>query len=503
VIVMIAALLIIVAASGVRLLQARSVQQSVTSDYYDALRNSQNYYISLVTTEAAVRGYALTRRQSTLAPMKDAGPPSRAEIVATVRTSIPDQTVALQELQVVDARANAWYEAWVLPSVEKIRGGGTLSVAELARGEAQFDQISDAYSRYIATARAGRAVAARHLQAETNGLFAAVVAQALIAAAGGFLLWWLLRRWVGQPVAELTREVRAVSDGNLEHAVEVSGPAEFVALGADVERMRGRLVQQLAEVETAGTQLRAAHNRLEQQAADLARSNRDLEQFAYVASHDLQEPLRKVASFCQLLQRRYADQLDERADQYIHFAVDGAKRMQQLINDLLDFSRVGRQAAEMSAVEMDECLGQALANLDAAVDQSRAKITFDPLPRVRGEHGLLVQLLQNLIGNAIKFRSDATPVIHVGVRPLEEGWEFSCADNGIGIDPAYAERVFMIFQRLHPKDMYTGTGIGLALCKRIVEYHGGRIWIEDSGRLTPGTTVRWTMPDLGIGRGAQ
>ena len=296
-------------------------------------------------------------------------------------------------------------------------------------------------------------------------------------------------------MARLGREVRTGSDGALDHAVVTYGAPELVRLGDDVERMRVTLVQQIAEIEAGHQQLQAARDRLEQQTADLARSNRDLEQFAYVASHDLQEPLRKVASFCQLLERRYAGQIDERADQYIHFAVDGAKRMQQLINDLLDFSRVGRQAAPMSLVDLQDCLQQALVGLESTIGSSGATVTADPLPSVRGERGLLVQLLQNLIGNAVKFRSELPPQVHLEVRRSEpDSWEFSCRDNGIGIDAAYADRVFMIFQRLHPKDVYPGTGIGLALCKRIVEYHGGRIWIENNGPDATGTTVRWTMP---------
>jgi light-regulated signal transduction histidine kinase (bacteriophytochrome) len=275
--------------------------------------------------------------------------------------------------------------------------------------------------------------------------------------------------------------------------VHATGPGEIAELAEDVERMRTALVVQLGEIERNAAEIAEAHDRLTEQAEELRRSNRDLEQFAYVASHDLQEPLRKVASFTQLLQKRYGGQLDDRADQYIGFAVDGAKRMQQLIQDLLGFSRVGRLGGELADVPLDAVLTAALDNLDELVADSGAVITHNPLPVVRGERPLLVQLLQNLIGNAVKFRDpDRPPTVHLSARRMGDSWQLECRDNGIGIDPQYAERVFVIFQRLHPKEVYEGTGIGLALCKKIVEYHGGRIWLgEHEG---PGTSICWTLP---------
>jgi light-regulated signal transduction histidine kinase (bacteriophytochrome) len=274
--------------------------------------------------------------------------------------------------------------------------------------------------------------------------------------------------------------------------VTVRGPRELRELAGHVDDMRRDIVEQLAAVETARVEIEAARQRVEKQAAELARSNRDLEQFAYVASHDLQEPLRKVASFCQILERRYAGQLDERADQYIAFAVDGAKRMQQLINDLLAFSRVGRSSENAADVNMHDCLDSAMDNLSVSIAASGMRVTADFLPHVSGERGLLIQLLQNLIGNAIKFRSAGNPELHISAHRTGDFWEFACADNGMGIEPQYAERIFIIFQRLHGKDEYAGTGIGLALCKRIVEHHGGRIWLDTSA--SNGTTFRWTLP---------
>ncbi|MFL6130199.1 MAG: sensor histidine kinase [Mycobacteriales bacterium] len=296
-----------------------------------------------------------------------------------------------------------------------------------------------------------------------------------------------VRRVVTRPISALAGEVRRVVDGDFEVAVVGTGPREVVELAGDVDRMRRRILAELAA-------LRAATERLDSQAQDLERSNTELEQFAYVASHDLQEPLRKVASFTQLLERRYHGQLDARADQYIAFAVDGAKRMQILINDLLAFSRVGRLLHEHVEVEADDLVAQALSNLSMAVEETGTEVTVDELPRVSGDVSLLTGVFQNLISNAVKFRGATRPRVHVGVRDAGDRWEFSVADNGIGIPPEYADRIFVIFQRLHPKDAYPGTGIGLAMCRKIVEYHGGRIWLDtDTGA---GATFRFTLPKI-------
>jgi PAS domain S-box-containing protein len=232
-----------------------------------------------------------------------------------------------------------------------------------------------------------------------------------------------------------------------------------------------------------------------QRTEDLARSNRDLEQFAYVASHDLQEPLRAVAGFVGLLRQRYQGKLDEKADSYIHSAVDGATRMQTLIGDLLSYSRVGTQGKAMEPTDTRESLNDALANLHESIEESGAVIQVDPLPTVRADATQLTQLYQNLIANAIKFRSDKPPEIHVGARRERDAWLFGVRDNGIGIDPQYAERIFMIFQRLHTRKAYPGTGIGLAICKRIVERHGGSIWVESQPG--QGATFHFTLPDKG------
>ena len=226
--------------------------------------------------------------------------------------------------------------------------------------------------------------------------------------------------------------------------------------------------------------------------ADLERSNKDLEQFAYVASHDLQEPLRMVSSYTQLLAERYQGQLDEKAQKFIGYAVDGATRMQTLINDLLQYSRVGTRGKSMELTDTHDLLGQAIKNLTVMIDESRAFISNDELPVVRIDAGQFIQVFQNLINNSIKFRGEDIPRIHVSAKDCEQGWIFSFEDNGIGIDQKYADRVFVIFQRLQGRQGYPGNGIGLAICKKIVERHNGRIWFEsEPGK---GTTFFFTIP---------
>ncbi|MBI2083179.1 MAG: PAS domain S-box protein [Deltaproteobacteria bacterium] len=234
---------------------------------------------------------------------------------------------------------------------------------------------------------------------------------------------------------------------------------------------------------------------------ELARSNQDLEQFAYVASHDLQEPLRMVSSYTQLLAKRYQLKLDKDADDFIGYAVDGAKRMQLLIHDLLEYSRVSADAKPFQPVEMGKVVRLVLDNLKMAIQEINAEMTFDPLPTVSGDEMQMARLLQNLIRNALKFRGKEPARIHISSEKKEDQWVFSVKDNGIGIEPAYFERIFQIFQRLHPRDKYPGTGIGLAVCKRIVENHGGKIWVES--QKGSGATFFFSLPVIPLSEGEQ
>ena len=211
---------------------------------------------------------------------------------------------------------------------------------------------------------------------------------------------------------------------------------------------------------------------------NLQRSNEELEQFAYVASHDLQEPLRMVSSFTQLLERRYSDKLDNDAKEFIGYAVDGANRMQRLINDLLDYSRITTRGNEFSKIDLSAILAYSIRQLQEKILETGTLVTNDDLPQITGDESQLIRLFQNLIENAIKYKGEFSPRIHISSKSTPGFWHISVKDNGIGIEPQYSERIFQIFQRLHSKEAYPGTGIGLAVCKRIVERHGGKIWIE-------------------------
>lgn len=318
--------------------------------------------------------------------------------------------------------------------------------------------------------------------AQISRLNIALVVLFVVILCAGVALAFIVRFTVLDPIARLTEQVRTVAGGDFDHRLGVERPAELAELSSHIDSMRRRILY--------------AWRTASDQADELRRSNSELEQFAYVASHDLQEPLRKVASFTQMLEQRYESELDDRGRQYIHFAVDGAKRMQLLISDLLDFSRVGRVGGEKAPMDSGVAVRAALDNLSAAIEDAGATVTTGELPRVIGSTSQLTQLFQNLIENAVKFRGEEPP--HVRVEAVRRGdmWEFSCADNGIGVDPKYADRIFLIFQRLHPRDVYAGTGIGLALCRKIVDYHGGRLWLDgdSEGR---GTTFRWTLPAAG------
>ncbi|HEX9998917.1 MAG TPA: ATP-binding protein, partial [Actinoplanes sp.] len=365
--------------------------------------------------------------------------------------------------------------------------------AEIAAGStAQFDSVRQAIEQMQADIQILRTAAATAARDSSQTMVVIQIAAAGIIILAGVLLLLLLDRLVSRPVLEFAEQVRRVADGDYDRHIVSSGSPELAGLADDVDGMRRKIADELAEVREARGQIEWVNEQLKVQAEELTRSNRDLEQFAYVASHDLQEPLRKVASFCQLLQRRYAGQLDERADQYIAFAVDGAQRMQRLINDLLAFSRIGRLTTGFSEVDLAAVLTEVKSQLESRAGPD-AQISWSDLPVVEGEEPLLTTLFVNLIGNSLKFsRPDVPPVIRISAERDGGDWRITVRDNGIGIETEFADKVFVIFQRLHARDAYEGTGIGLAIVKKIVEYHGGRIWLDLE--VEEGASINFTLP---------
>ncbi|RSD13841.1 sensor histidine kinase [Amycolatopsis eburnea] len=436
---------------------------------------------ALLNQETGVRGYQLGRRPDFLAPYTD-GVQAQAVAVTQLRQAgaVPGTELG-DDLEAVLRAATTW-QAAAAPAIAP--GAPPVTPAEVARGQELFNAVRSALDTQLGHLAAVRDAGRARLDAAASLLNEMLVVIGVLLVVLFALLSFGLRRIITRPILGLADEVRQVADQDVHLPVHGSGPREIAQLGADVEAMRQRILDEVAELERA-------HALLDRRTRELERSNADLEQFAYVASHDLQEPLRKVASFCQLLQRRYQGLLDERGEQYIEYAVDGAKRMQILINDLLAFSRVGRKPGEHVLVGADRLVDDALANLEVALSLSGGKVTHVDLPEVRVEPALMTAVFQNLIGNALKFKGETPPEVRVTAERDGDDWVFSVSDNGIGIDAEYAERVFALFQRLHTRSAYPGTGIGLALCRRIVEYHGGRIWLDTAAT---DTTFRFTLP---------
>ncbi|MFF4878245.1 MULTISPECIES: CHASE3 domain-containing protein [unclassified Micromonospora] len=457
---------------------------------------AQELLNAVLDQETGVRGYAVSGDPADLEPYR-AGLDQEKDLVASMRTLLDDYPQIGQELRTVEERAEQWRQVVAEPVITTTDQRGTTAGQALVNDQArqQFDQVRSAVGdlqQEILTAREESAAAVR---SSSNVLVVLLIIAALVVVVAGTVLLLSLDRMVIRPLVGLADQVREVADGDYQHGIATTGPPEFIRLAEDVDAMRQKIASDLAEVREARERIEWVNTQLQKQAEELTRSNRDLEQFAYVASHDLQEPLRKVASFCQLLQRRYAGQLDERADQYIAFAVDGAQRMQRLINDLLAFSRIGRLTAGFVDVDLNKVMGDVAGQTEAARQYADAELTWTELPVIRGEEPLLTNLLANLVSNSIKFRRpDVPPKVHVSARLVGTEWEITCQDNGIGIEPEFADKIFVIFQRLHSKDAYPGTGIGLAIAKKIVEYHGGRVWVDTD--VPEGTAIRFTLPAL-------
>ncbi|MFJ8580368.1 ATP-binding protein [Micromonospora sp. NPDC093277] len=458
----------------------------------------QELLSALLDQETSVRGYAVNGDGKDLAPY-EAGLTRERDLVASMRDLAGDYPGVLRALTVVEERAAQWRARVAEPVITTTERSGPAAGQALITDQTRqrFDGVRGAVDALQDEIQTVRQQTADQVSRTSNVLVVLLIAAALVVAVAGALLLLSLDRMLIRPVAALVGQVREVAAGDYRHHIEGSGPPEFRRLADDVDAMRQKIAQELDEVRQARERIEWVNSQLQKQAEELTRSNRDLEQFAYVASHDLQEPLRKVASFCQLLQRRYAGQLDERADQYIAFAVDGAQRMQRLINDLLAFSRIGRLTTGFSEVDLNKAMGDVAAQTETARQYADAELTWDTLPVIRGEEPLLTNLLANLVSNSIKFRRpDVPPRVHVSARLVGDEWEITCRDNGIGIEPEFADKIFVIFQRLHSKDAYPGTGIGLAIVKKIVEYHGGRVWVDTGSEV--GTVVRFTLPAAGV-----
>ncbi|MFC9824408.1 ATP-binding protein [Streptomyces erythrochromogenes] len=460
-----------------------------------AQRDALRLETALLDQETGIRGYLLADEPALLEPY-ERGLPNEAAAAQRLATVLDDDGVR-EDLAAVQEAARIWRDEFAAPAIASVENG--TAPPSLQAGKDRFDEVRrriTAQQARLDRIQADARTTFGEARSQRDRILLAIVVAFLLA---GSALAVLLHVGVLRPLALVRTASQRVADGAFEEEIPLRGPSDLRALARAVEAMRHRTVADLNASRANAERLDRTAAELDAQAVELRRSNAELEQFAYVASHDLQEPLRKVASFCQLLEKRYGDRLDERGAQYIGFAVDGAKRMQVLINDLLTFSRVGRVQDARETVALDGPLDRALRNLAAAVEESGAEITRpDRLPDVVGDPTLLTMLWQNLVGNAVKFRSpDRAPRVEVAVvddPAAAPGFHtFAVTDNGIGVPAEFAEKVFVIFQRLHGRETYGGTGIGLSLCKKIVEHAGGRIRIDTDHQ--EGTRIVFTLPD--------
>lgn len=421
------------------------------------LRKLETVLSSVKDAETGQRGYLLTGQPSYLEPHNLAVKtiPQQFAALKTLTATEPEQQQQLSLLEPLIRQKFAELQETI--DLRKTRGFDAAAQVVLTdQGKELMDQIRTTIQQMQSQESEQLQTWLKAKEAQAD--------QLQLTFLGGILLTLFAFYVVYRAVEQETRERRQAE-------------ASYLQLNEELE----------ARVQRRTAALKEAN-------ASLAYSNRELEQFAYVASHDLQEPLRAVNSYAQLIARKYQGNLDAKADKYIGYIMEGATRMQQLINDLLEFSRVGTRAKALKPTACEAVLNQVLANLKVAIADNQAVITHDSLPTVMGDEIQLIQLLQNLIGNAIKFRREEPPQVHISVKPEEREWIFSVRDNGIGIETEYFDRIFTIFQRLHSRAEYPGTGIGLAVCKKIVERHGGRIWVESESGV--GTTFYFTIPSL-------
>ena len=438
-----------------------SVEATLATDEF--IRKLDELLSTIQDAETGQRGYLLTGEARYRTPYDEAvaALPKRLSDVAALaaRNGVPhDEVARLRDL--VNDKMRELQKTLDLRSRADMRAA--LAEVETDRGQLYMMQIRGAIGRIKnqQTATFGERLAK---QQRSQRMLDAVLG---VGIGLGFLLLCLAYRFnvlYARDRDQIEAEIRAVNNS-----------------------LESRVKERTAELE-------ARTRELERRSVELQRSNADLTQFAYVASHDLQEPLRMVGSYMGLLARRYEGKLDATADRYIHFAIDGANRMQALIQDLLTYSRAGTQSLDKRPVSSEQVLRAALTNLDLAIKESSAIIRYADLPVVEADETKLLQVLQNLIGNAVKFRKpDIAPEISVTAQRSNGDWLFSVADNGIGFDPRYCDRIFQVFQRLHGVGKYPGNGIGLAICRRIIEHHGGKLWAESQPDI--GSTFFFTIP---------
>jgi signal transduction histidine kinase len=499
-----AVIAVLVVGAGVIIFQLLGRSRVATAELTNAVlpAQAQAYRLqaALLDQETGVRGFGITGDPSFLQPYT-AGLATETDAASRLLRLIGHDQRLSADLRGIEQAADAWRRSFALPLIALARHGplNGKDIGLLDSSKRSFDQLRVRFARQnadLAVVVAHDSSSAGRSRGINNLSFTLILVVFLLAS---LALALVLHNAVVRPLGRLRADSRRVVDGDFGHRIEATGPADLRAVAADVDAMRGELLTSLEGARAAQEITARQAADLDDQAEELRRSNAELEQFAYVASHDLQEPLRKVASFCQLLEKRYGDQLDERGRQYIGFAVDGAKRLQVLINDLLTFSRVGRAGDDRFRlpVPLDGALDSAISAVSAAIAESAAVIERPQrLPEVTGDATLLAMMWQNLISNGIKFRSPGrAPVVRITVAEHSGGmWLFCVEDNGIGIAPEFAEKVFVIFQRLHGRDAYPGTGIGLALCKRIVEHHGGEISLDAT--YAEGTRICFSLPRI-------
>jgi signal transduction histidine kinase len=490
-------------AGGELVRRTDDVSRRLIDNIQPASSSAYRLQAALSDQETAIRGYVISADPQFLEPYIE-GQRTERSAAQNIRQRLARRTALLADLNAIEQAADGWRQLYAEPLISSVTPGApnVVNFAVAQRGKADFDAIRvlfDTQNQRLAAAVSDGKAEFGQIRGWRNKVLIALIALFLATAV---ILAILTHRAVSRPLGALTAACRRVAQGNFNEEIVARGPADIHAIAVNVDDMRRRIVEELDSSRSAQARLLRQAETLDAQAVELRRSNAELEQFAYVASHDLQEPLRKVASFCQLLEKRYSDNLDERGIEYIGFAVDGAKRMQVLINDLLTFSRVGRFNVHNTEVDLDTTVDTAVANLSTMIDESGAEIirTGVSHPHMFGDPTSLTMLWQNLIGNAVKFARDGvSPRIVIDCQPgSADQWLLSVSDNGIGIPAEFVDKVFVIFQRLNARTAYSGTGIGLAICKKIVEHHHGSIWIDTT--YTEGTRFRITLPTGTDGR---